>query len=142
MTEDKDKGGRPSKYTPKMVELARDYLTTYKTKHNHEIPSIVGMAVVLKVGKSTLYDWSNEEDNEFSDILSECMDHQQLKLINGGLSGALNANITKLVLGKHGYSDKVDQTTSGTIGLTDMTASTLDEKILEMQRLLEQSTED
>jgi len=112
---EKHAGGRPSKYTPEIVEQARAYLEDYKTEHDHEIPSIVGMAVILNVGKSTLYDWAGEDDNEFSDILDRCMSLQQIKLISGGLSNEFNASIAKLVLGKHGYSDKVDtdHTTKG-----------------------------
>lgn len=31
---------------------------------------------------------------------------QEIVPINGGLTGEMNSNIVKLVLGKHGYSDK------------------------------------
>ena len=99
-------GGRPSKCTPELIEKAKAYLENYKTEHNHQIPSVIGMAIVLKVGKSTLYDWAEKEENEFSEILPLCKDHQHFRLLDGGLSGDLNSNIVKLALGKHGYSDK------------------------------------
>jgi hypothetical protein len=104
-------GGRPTKYSREMVDKARAYITNYKEVHGHMIPSIVGMAVVLNVGKSTLYDWANDDEKEFSDILDECMSHQEVKLFNGGLSSEFNSSIVKLALGKHGYSDKVEQDT-------------------------------
>lgn len=106
--------GRPTKYCDEIIQQARDYITDY-AKHGHIIPSVVGMAVVLKVSKSTLYDWAGQEGNDFSDILDECMDHQEVKLFNGGLSGDFNASIAKLALGKHGYHDKQDTTLGGDV---------------------------
>ena len=103
--------GRPTKYCAEIIQQARDYILNYAT-HDHIIPSVVGMAVVLKISKSTLYDWADQDGNEFSDILDECMDHQEVKLFNGGLSGDFNASIAKLALGKHGYHDKADNTLS------------------------------
>ena len=38
--------------------------------------------------------------------MSETNQNQELTLLNGSLTSGLNANIAKLVLGKHGYSDK------------------------------------
>lgn len=31
---------------------------------------------------------------------------QEVVLLNGGLTGEMNSNIVKLVLGKHGYNEK------------------------------------
>jgi len=107
--------GSPTKYCDEIVQKARDYITDYAS-HDHIIPSVVGMAIVLKISKSTLYDWADQEGNAFSDILEECMDHQEIKLFNGGLSGDFNAAIAKLALGKHGYHDKQDNTLSGKDG--------------------------
>ena len=70
------------------------------------IPSAIGMAMVLNLDDTTLYDWAKQENNEFSRILPRCKKRQEFKLIHGGLEGTLNSNIVKLVLGKHGYSDK------------------------------------
>lgn len=108
-TKPKNKGGRPSKYTPEIVEKARDYLENYNKTYDHAIPSIIGMAMILNVHKSTLYDWASKEGNEFSDILELCVDFQQFRLIDGSLKGELNSHISKLVLGKHGYSEKTQQ---------------------------------
>jgi len=41
-------------------------------------------------------------------------------LLSGGLSGSMNSTITKLVLSKHGYSDKVDQTVDHTTNGKDL----------------------
>ena len=61
----------------------------------------------------TLYDWEKDENKaEFSKILRRCMDKQQQVLINKGLGKVFDSGLTKLVLGKHGYHDKQDQTHS------------------------------
>ena len=41
---------------------------------------------------------------------------QQLTLINGGLNNTFNSAITKLVLGKHGFHDKMEQDISSSDG--------------------------
>ena len=42
---------RPTKYTPKIIKEARDYIENYADA-GHIIPSVVGMASELKVSKS------------------------------------------------------------------------------------------
>lgn len=101
-------GGRPTKYNQGILDKANDYLENYDNdEYKDVIPSIVGLAIALEIHVDTCYDWAKQEDKkEFSDILRMCMTKQQHKLLNSGLSGEFNPNITKLVLGKHGYSDK------------------------------------
>jgi len=53
---------------------------------------------------------------EFSDILKELDADQEIKLLNSGLTGDFNSTITKLILTKHGYSDKTQQELSGPNG--------------------------
>jgi len=104
-----NKGGAPTKYTPELIAASYEYLENYKTEYGDEIPSIVGLAVVLGVWRDTLHSWVKDEDKkEFSLILKAINDKQQNVLLNKGLSGAFNPAITKLVLGKHGYHDKQD----------------------------------
>lgn len=98
--------GRPSEYSEEIAKAAWEYVDEYETKHGHAIPSIEGLAVVLKRARSTLYEWAKDPDKEFSDILEAINDKQPLILINKGLRGDFNSAITKLALGKHGYSDK------------------------------------
>lgn len=95
--------GRPTKYTPELVAKAWDYIDNYAP---HVIPSAIGMSMVLNVDESTLYAWAKDEDKEFSQILAKCKSAQHFTLIEKGLTGDFNSNIVKLVLGKHGYSDK------------------------------------
>jgi len=121
-------GGRPTKYNEEIVQAAEDYLINYK-EEGHAIPSVIGMGMVLNLSKSTLYDWADQEDNKFSAILAKCMDYQHHALINGGLKSDLNSNIVKLALGKHGYSDKLEQDTVHSFDLSGHTLEQLDEII-------------
>jgi hypothetical protein len=100
-------GGRPTKYTPELVAAAYDYIDNYQ-EAGDMMPSHVGMACAINIAISTLYAWAEDENKEFSDILALCMQKQQRVLFNGGLGGDFNAAITKLALGKHGFSDKQD----------------------------------
>lgn len=100
-------GGRPTDYNDEVLEIANAYLENFNTEHNHIIPSVVGLAKVLKKSRECLYNWAKEEDKqEFSDILRKINSDQEFELVNQGLSGGFNPAITKLVLGKHGYSEK------------------------------------
>lgn len=98
--------GRPTTYTSEVVEKAKEYLTNYG-EAGDVIPSAVGLAKYIERSRACIYTWSKEEGKEeFSDILEEVNELQNQVLINKGLSGEFNSNITKLVLGKHGYSEK------------------------------------
>ena len=100
--------GRPSVYTPKLLDLARGYLTSYQDMGD-AVPTVAGLACVLGVVRDTCYQWANDpEKAEFSDILKELAQRQERELVNRGLHGDFNAPITKMMLSKHGYSDAVD----------------------------------
>lgn len=108
MTEDKQPVGRPTKCTPELLEECHRYLKDFNT-----LPSIAGLAVRLDVARETLQAWAKDEDKpEFSHIYGKLMSMQEDELIRNGLMGHFNASITKMILTKHGYSDKVDATSS------------------------------
>lgn len=107
--------GRPTTYTPEVVEAAWLYIDTYE-EHGHNIPSVAGLCQVIKRSRSIVYDWAKDPEKEFSDILDALLEKQEQKLVDNGLSGAFNSTITKLILTKHGYSDKQDNTVSGPDG--------------------------
>jgi hypothetical protein len=96
---------RPTKQTPEIIEAAKAYLDNYEGAGD-AIPSIAGLAVALKVSRSTLYLWAEDKDSEFSDISSELFAKQEQTLLSKGLTGDFNSTITKLILTKHNYSDK------------------------------------
>jgi hypothetical protein len=108
--------GRPTKYTPELLENARIYLQNWK-EIGDQMPSVAGLACYIKVRRATCHVWVKEEGKEeFSYILGEILDLQERVLFNSGLDGTFNAAITKLALGKHGYHDKVDSTHGGPDG--------------------------
>jgi len=101
--------GRPTKYTPELLKKAQGYLDSYATV----IPSHIGLAYHLNIANSTMYAWAKEDGKEaFSEILERIMQLQFIELIDKGLTGDFNGGITKLALGKHGYTDKVDTISS------------------------------
>lgn len=105
--------GRPTDYSDEMCRKARQYLRTFD-KDGDLIPTIAGLALELKVSRQTVYAWAKEpEKHEFSDIVNEILAKQEVLLVNKGLSGDFNPTIAKLALGKHGYSEKVEQEVKG-----------------------------
>ena len=102
--------GRPSKLTPEVFEKAIDYINGGYEDEGRAIPSIIGLARVLNVTRSTLYKWAEDLDSEFSDILAKCNEEQHEILITKGLQGDFNPTICKLVLGKHGYHERQEVT--------------------------------
>ena len=110
--------GIPTDYTPELVEKAKDYVANY-TSYGDEIPSISGLSIYLGKSRGCINRWGSEEGKEeFKDILEEILSKQENVLINKGLTGDFNSNITKLVLGKHGYSDKQDLNATGDVKVT------------------------
>lgn len=107
---------RPTKYSQDMLDKARDYLETYKDDGS-VIPSIAGLALRLKIDRTTPYAWAEDPDKaEFSNILGAILAEQERLLLNNGLTGDFNSAIAKLVLGKHGYHDRVDNQITGKDG--------------------------
>ena len=100
---------RPTKYTPELLAKANTYLATY----TRLIPSHQDLCIHLDISDATLYRWA-EEKAEFKDILAKVKQMQFVVAMDGGLGGDMNANLVKLLMGKHGLSEKsvVDQTSS------------------------------
>ncbi len=106
--------GRHTECSQEMVDQAEHYIQNY-TECGDAIPSVVGMSIELKVARSTLYKWAEDDQFNFSDTLGKCNDAQHRKLVNQGLTGGFNATIVKLALSNHGYSEKTstDLTSGG-----------------------------
>lgn len=107
-------GGRPTKYNQEALELAKDYIVNF-SDYGDPVPTIAGLACELEVCRDTVYDWSKDESkSEFSYIVKRLMTAQERKLTGGSLNNELNPMIAKLMLGKHGYSEKqqIDNTSS------------------------------
>ena len=104
----KNKGGRPTKFSKEHVAAADDYLVTFN-KDGDVIPTIEGLADRLGVVTKTIYNWVEAEvDDEFLHTVGVIAEKQKRILLNSGLKGEFNSQITKLCLHNHGMSDKVD----------------------------------
>lgn len=123
--------GRPVEHTQEIEDIAWDYIETFNSKHGQVIPSVVGLCKVINRARSTLYKWAEEEDKNFSDIIDKIMESQQIELVNNGLKGDFNSTITKLMLTKHGLSDRQD------IEVIDRTPPTPDKRKSRIQELLD-----
>lgn len=112
--------GRPTEYNEAMLLKAQEYLSwandTVDSNGTTQIrlPKAEGMALYIGIHRSTLYRWA-EEHPEFSDILERMNQIQADRVIDKAMSGQYNSQIAKLLLGKHGYSDKqeIDHTSAG-----------------------------
>lgn len=101
-------GGRPATYGGDILTKARGYLTSFEDMGD-PVPTIAGLACVLGVTRETCYAWASDpEKPEFSDITKELAQRQERALVANGLRGSFNAAVTKMLLAKHGYSDRVE----------------------------------
>lgn len=119
MTEEtKNPVGRPTKYTPELIEKAREFVASKRG----QFTMIAELALELGLRRETVHVWAKDpEKQEFSNIVEELQSNQELYLAKGTLNGDLNATMAKLLLTKHGYSDKQDLSSSdGTMTPKDM----------------------
>lgn len=121
----KKKTGRPVEYRETIIERVKEYLalcedteeqvitgqsekfTTFKNKLRVKLPSIEGLALFLEIHKDTIYDWEAKYPR-FSDVINVLRVKQAERLLNNGLSGDYNPIIAKVLLTKHGYSDRTE----------------------------------
>ena len=115
--------GRPNELLD-VLELAKKYALGDWQVFGDVIPSVAGLACYTGKRRSTMYDYASKND-EFSDILEAILALQENKLLNGSLAGNLNSTIAKLILTKHGYSDKQD--ISANISTTELPSVSIDE---------------
>lgn len=115
----KNLGGRPTKFTPDLVLLAESYINDWKATEKKLVPTIEGLAMALGVAKKTLFRWEAEpledhEDPELYKRYCHCLDNvrhlQADLLIHGSLDGKMNSTISKLLLSNLGYREKSDVT--------------------------------
>lgn len=101
--------GRPTDYCPEIVEKARAYLNGFEAEGD-VVPTVAGLALSIGIRRSTVYEWIKHDDKaEFSDIVDAVLAKQERGLTQGGLRGDHNPTIAKLMLTKHGYADKQEQ---------------------------------
>lgn len=111
--------GRPTDYNQEILDNASAYVQHFANDEGKgenlkvNLPTIEGLALYLEISRSTLYLWQKEH-KAFSDIIEILQQKQAQVLINNGLSGRYNPTIAKVLLTKHGYTDKqeIDQKTT------------------------------
>lgn len=101
--------GRPTSYTKKLVKAAWEYVNDGWIAAGDKVPTVAGLACEIGVARETCHAWAKDDDKEFSHILQAIAQKQERELVNNGLTGDFAAPITKMMLTKHGYSDKVEQ---------------------------------
>lgn len=99
-------GGRPRKFTPQVLAQCHEYLAG-GYKELGVVPSLATLSLYLNVAKDTRDTWVRDFP-EFRSIVDDVKDLQHAILLHGGLTGALNPTITKLILAKHGYHERVE----------------------------------
>ena len=112
--------GRPSIYSEELLAKAIEYCNSFNEIDPEDmevLPSIAGLALELNICRDTVYDWIKQPDKaEFSYIAKQLLATQEVSLVNNGLTGRFNPSVTKMMLGKHGYSDKMDTTVANPDG--------------------------
>jgi len=108
------KCGRPTKYNPEILTKTKEYIENYEA-HGDAFPSLIGLSLALDINISTVEEWGKDKTKaKFSSMLGKILSTQQRVAWTKGLNGTYNASLVKLLLTKHGYSDKTDtDVTSG-----------------------------
>ena len=107
--------GRPSQLEETLVK-AREYLLEGKWQELGDvIPSVAGLACYSAKGRNNIYEYA-KQSIEFKNILEGITALQENILLNNGLKGTFNATIAKLVMGKHGYHERMEVDNSSTDG--------------------------
>lgn len=108
--------GRPTDYNDQIISDSFAYIQMCSDvkkgdKVEVNLPTIEGLALYLEISRSTLYLWQKEH-SEFSDIIETLQQKQAQQLVNNGLQGTYNPTIAKVLLTKHGYTDKQEVKTT------------------------------
>ena len=86
---------RPTKYEPKMVDIAREYIKSCGREAT-ELPTIEGLALKLEVDDETIGLWGKDHP-EFSATIKELSKKQKNQLVNDGLYGGKEVNSTMAI---------------------------------------------
>lgn len=103
----RNKGGRPTKLTLKLIRQAEAYLDQFK-EDAKRLPKREDLALELGIGRTTLYEWWRDENTpvRFRNVLERLDLMQASKLIDKGLDGSYNPTITKMLLARVGYEER------------------------------------
>lgn len=92
-------------YGQDVLNEAVNYVNNYDVIYGDRVPSRAGLCRALSIGKQSLYRWG-ELHEAFRMVLEQLALEKERKLINNGLIGTFNSNITKLMLAEDGYMDR------------------------------------
>lgn len=102
MTAKTSKVGRPTKFVPEMVEWVEEYIgdcSGIDLGDVLRIPTIEGLARVLKIDTDTINDWVKHDDKkEFSVAIKKLKEAQKEKLMQLGLQGKYNPAMSIFLL--------------------------------------------
>jgi hypothetical protein len=128
--------GRPTELNQEILDKTIEYIDSCEDtitgegnnqRINVNLPSIEGLALYLDVSRKTIYNWRDTND-EFLHILEKLLGKQAKCLLNNGLAGRYNSTISKLILTKHGYTDKQEVEHSGKMELKNITVDIIEPK--------------
>lgn len=107
--------GAPTKYCKEIVEKAHEYERAWKDLGD-PVPMLVGLYVHCGINRHTGAQWRKRDDrSEFAAVCARVEVMQEHELLRKGLMRVTEQSITKLMLMRHGYSDRqaIDHTTNG-----------------------------
>jgi hypothetical protein len=107
--------GRPTNYDDSILDEALKYIDNFEAD-GHAIPTVAGLAMSINRARSTIYKWASEDDKGMDDVLDRLLEKQEEVLLTKGLTNEFNPGVTKMVLAKHGYSDRLQSEVSGVDG--------------------------
>lgn len=96
----------PSKQD-ELFPKAQEYLHGGWRDHN-TVPSIAGLACFLGYHRESILRWSKNHPDTWGDLYAKINTLQECMLIDGGLDKSFQPNFAKLLMAKHGYSEKVE----------------------------------
>lgn len=102
-------------------------------KESGVVPTTDGLAIAMDVCRKTPYNWAEQESNEFREEIAYILDRTQAlqgdRIVNGGLSGEMNATVVGKMLANHGFSQ------SSTIDLSSKDGSMTPAPALDTSKL-------
>jgi hypothetical protein len=107
---------RPTKYDPSFIEITREYIASCGREAT-ELPTIEGLAGVLRVDADTIDNWAKENE-EFFGTIKELKSKQKNQLMNDGLYGGKEVNTAMaifLLKVNHGLVETTRQEVGGVL---------------------------
>lgn len=115
--------GRSLGYTEEHLRLAIEYAEHWE--EFGKVPQIARLAIHCGISKQTLYKWEKRDEcKKFADVCARVRTEQEASLIDGGLSRDYDSGLAKLMLMKHGYSDRQEVDHKSADGSMSPAAST------------------